>query len=62
MRETDSKPAIDQLKVVRAAGLPSTREIATPNAAHITTDAKHAAARTPAITEVCIITPSSAAV
>ena len=53
MRESTSKPAIDQLNAMRARGLPRKRAIATPNPAHITTDIKHAPASTLAITEVC---------
>src|SRR5260370_16587585 len=53
MRDSTSKPGIDQLNAMRACGLPRKRAIAAPKPAHITTDAKHAPASTLAITEVC---------
>ena len=54
--------AIDRLNATRARALPSKCEIATPNAAHITTEAKHVPARTLAIIEVCNSTSASVAV
>ncbi len=51
--EMISNPAIDQLKVLRARAVESSRAIAAPKPAQITTDIPQAMASTAAITAPC---------